>query len=60
INQTRHKIVLEVITTVEVIVPTSHKKLETITPVLIAENLIVGKIPEFYLNGAIIGSSGAK
>lgn len=50
INQTIHKLFLTVETNISIILPISEKKVKTTTQVLIAESVIVGKIPEVYLN----------
>lgn len=50
INQTNHKIYLVAETNVSIILPTANKKVQTITEILITESIIVGKIPEVYLN----------
>jgi len=49
INQTNHKIYLEVSSKINVILPTASKQLQTATQMLISENIIIGKIPETYL-----------
>ncbi|MGG7164328.1 sporulation protein YunB [Clostridium ihumii] len=46
INQTRHKIYVEVTATVKVILPTTSNDVKVVTQVPIAETIIVGKIPE--------------
>ncbi len=50
INQTNHRIYLVAETNVSIILPTANKKVQTITEILITESIIVGKIPEVYLN----------
>ncbi len=54
INQTNHKIYLTVTSNVSVILPTANQNVQTTTQVLIAESIIVGKIPDTYLNSASI------
>ncbi len=54
INQTNHKIYLTVTTNVSVILPTANQTVQTTTQVLIAESIIVGEIPDTYLNSASI------
>ncbi len=49
INQTNHRIYLEVISNVNVILPTATKNLTTATQMLISENIIIGKVPDTYL-----------
>ncbi|MGI5841713.1 MAG: sporulation protein YunB [Christensenellales bacterium] len=55
INQTNHKIYLEVISNVNIILPTASKNLTTTTQMLISENIIIGKVPETYLYSDEIG-----
>lgn len=54
INQTNHKIYLTVTTNVSVILPTANQTVQTTTQVLIAESIIIGEIPDTYLNSASI------
>lgn len=49
INQTNHKIYLTVTSKVSVILPTANQNIETTTQIMIAESIIVGKIPQTYL-----------
>ncbi len=48
INQTKHSIYVDVNASVTIILPTSTKKISFITQTLICENIIVGKVPEFF------------
>lgn len=48
INQTRHRLVLEVKTTVFAAIPTAHTSVEVNTTLIIAESILLGKIPEAY------------
>lgn len=50
INQTTHKIYLEVSIRVNVVLPFRKLVLNSSSDVLLCESLIVGKIPEVYLN----------
>jgi len=50
INQTRHRILLTVKTDVQVIVPFSSSKVSVPTIVPLVESVIVGKVPENYVN----------
>lgn len=54
INQTNHKIYLTVTSKVSVILPTANQTIETTTQIMIAESIIVGKIPDTYLNSSSI------
>jgi sporulation protein YunB len=51
INQTHHKIALEVSVTVEILIPGGNTSAEVVTEVAVAETIIVGKVPNFYANG---------
>lgn len=50
INQTNHRIYVTIKSKVNVVLPTANQTVETSTQVLICENIIIGKIPETYLN----------
>lgn len=50
INQTKHKIIMKVISNVSVVMPGLNPTVQTVTEVILCENIIVGKVPEFYLN----------
>ncbi len=50
INQTYHRIYLNLNTNVNIVIPSAHNSIGTVTEVSICENIIVGKIPETYLN----------
>ena len=56
INQTLHRIYLNVDSRVDIIVPTMHKVLAVNTPILVCESIIVGKIPDVYLQGGAVFS----
>ncbi|MCX7921217.1 MAG: sporulation protein YunB [Clostridia bacterium] len=49
INQTRHRIYLQIKTRVGIVVPLMKKKTEVITSVPVVETIIVGDTPEFYV-----------
>lgn len=50
INQTRHKIFIEVCASMEVILPQTNEKVDCVVEIYIAEAVLVGKIPDTYLN----------
>lgn len=50
INQTLHKILMNVHVRMNVVIPGIDIDVETITQVLIAESVIVGKVPDAYLH----------
>ena len=49
INQTVHKIYLNVETSISLVLPFNKLKVDDSTEVLISESLIIGEIPETYL-----------
>lgn len=57
INQTLHRIYVNVNCVVDLIVPTKHVALDCSTPVLVCESLVVGDVPQTYLNGLSLGGS---
>ncbi|MBR2302818.1 MAG: sporulation protein YunB [Clostridia bacterium] len=57
INQTRHKIFLNVIADMRVILPGVDKTISTCTEVLVCESLLVGKVPQIYLSNEKIGQN---
>ena len=50
INQTVHKIYVNITARVSVIMPLSTRSLEAVQQVLISESVIVGQVPEVYLH----------
>lgn len=60
INQTLHQIYLTVDSDITILLPTMQKVVESSVPVLVAESIIIGKVPDVYLQGTILGSSSAK
>lgn len=56
INQTKHSLIINIIPEVFVVTRFSTKDLTDKISVLIYENVIVGKIPETYLEGSIIST----
>ena len=58
INQTLHRIYVNVCSNVDLIMPTKHTRVQTVTPILLSESLIVGKVPDTFLQGGLVlGSS---
>lgn len=49
INQTRHKIFIEVCASMEVILPQTNEVIDSIIEIYIAEAVLVGKVPNTYL-----------
>lgn len=52
INQTRHKIYLNVHTSVRIVVPSQSKQIDVTTKVLVTECIIIGEVPSSYVNVA--------
>lgn len=50
INQTRHKIYIEVNANMEIVLPGNKRKVDCTIEIFIAESIIVGNIPNIYLN----------
>lgn len=52
INQTNHRIYLTLDTSVSLVLPTSTKTVNTKSHILICESIIIGKVPDTYLNSS--------
>ena len=50
INQTKHQINLEVIVDIDILVPCGTESTQVITEVLIADTIVVGRVPDTYLS----------
>lgn len=50
INQTRHKIFLTLKTTVRLIIPTGSQLVEVLSSVPVAESIIVGEVPDSFVD----------
>ena len=50
INQTKHQISLNVIVDIDILIPWGTESTEVVTEVMIADTLVVGKVPGTYLN----------
>ncbi|MDR0426594.1 MAG: sporulation protein YunB [Clostridiales bacterium] len=50
VNQTNHKIYLRLSADISVIFPGAHDKIRTVTEVPFLDSVIIGKIPDVYLN----------
>ena len=57
INMTKHSLFLYVDVHVNVVMPVSSYEFYTTNQILLAESVIVGKVPEVYFNGANIGKN---
>lgn len=49
INQTRHRVYLEVSSSAKVLVPFSSEKMQLTNTILVAETMIVGDVPQSYI-----------
>ena len=56
INQTRHSVYLEVTAEISVVLPGRKTNFSTLSQVLIAESVLLGDVPEVYIQGDIFGS----
>jgi len=57
INMTKHSLFLYVEVHVSIVMPIKSYDFKTRSQVLLAESVIVGKVPEVYLNGGSIGKN---
>ena len=57
INMTKHTLYLYVNVHVNIVLPIKSYDIYTSNQVLLAESIIVGKVPEVYLNGSILGKT---
>ena len=53
INQTLHSIYLEVVANISLILPTTTTTIASTTQVLICESVLVGKVPDVYLQSSL-------
>ena len=57
INMTKHTLYLYIDVDVSIVLPVKSHNIHTRNQVMLAESIIVGKVPEVYLNGGSIGES---
>lgn len=50
INQTKHQIILEVFVDIDILMPWETVSAQVVSEILVAETVIVGAVPETYLN----------
>ncbi len=55
INQTRHQIYIKISTVVDLILPAKNLEILTTDDLVICETIIVGKVPDVYLNSNKVG-----
>lgn len=53
INQTLHKIYIDVHATINIVTPIDEPTITVKAEVLVAENLIIGNVPQFYFGGTV-------
>lgn len=51
INQTKHQILLELVVDIDVLIPWDTLSTQVVSEVLVAETVIVGQVPEMYMEG---------
>ena len=56
INQTIHSIYIEVVTDITIVLAARTQQFYATAEVLVCESIIVGKIPQVYLQGGLLGS----
>lgn len=56
INQTKHSIYLNVIADVSIVMPSRTENFAVTTDILVGESVIIGKIPDTYLQSDIFGN----
>ena len=56
INQTKHSIYLNVIADISIVMPSRTENFAVITEILVGESVIVGQIPDAYLQSDIFGN----
>lgn len=59
INQTKHSIYLNVVADVSIVMPSKTKNFAVTTQILVGESVIVGRIPDTYLQSDIFGNKTA-
>lgn len=60
VNQTLHSVYLEIVADISIIMPTHTSNLASKTEVLICESVLVGKVPEFFMQSDIFSGSSQK
>ncbi len=56
INQTKHSIYLNVIADISIVMPSRTENFAVLTEILVGESIIVGRIPDAYLQSDIFGN----
>ncbi len=56
INQTKHSIYLNVIADISIVMPARTKNFAVVTEILVGESVIIGKVPDTFLQSDIFGN----
>ena len=56
INQTKHSVYLNVIADISIVMPSRTEKFAVTTDILVCECVLVGEVPDVYLQGDIFGN----
>ncbi len=56
INQTKHSIYLNVIADISIVMPARTKNFAVVTEILVGESVVVGKVPDTFLQSDIFGN----
>ena len=54
INQTLHRMFIQVECKMDLIIPQMHHTMECVVPILVSESIIIGKVPSTYLSGGLV------
>ncbi len=55
VNQTKHSIYLEIVADISIVMPSGTSNFASLTEVLICESVLLGKVPETYLQADLFG-----
>lgn len=58
INQTLHRMFIQVECKMDLVIPQMHHTMELVVPILVSESIIVGKVPTTYLQGGLVVGGG--
>lgn len=53
INQTLHKIFINVTASVSIVIPGASNKVTSTVQVMVSESILIGKVPDVYFNGSV-------
>ncbi len=56
VNQTKHSIYLEIVADISIVMPSGTRNFASRTEVLICESILLGKVPDTYLQADIFGN----